>query len=70
MIRSVLITSRQQSVVQRYHGENIYESFTNKMAMKASWHRNYLTVTLCIASRGKNVAAVFCVDAVVDEWSV
>jgi len=27
---------------------NIYESFTRKMATKASWHRNYVTVTLCI----------------------
>jgi len=29
---------------------NISESFTHKMAAKASWHRNYVTVTLCIAS--------------------
>jgi len=28
----------------------IYESFTHKMATKASWHRNYVTVTLYIAS--------------------
>ena len=28
--------------------KNIYESFTHKMAAKASWHRNYVTVTLCI----------------------
>jgi len=26
----------------------IYQSFTHKMAVKASWHRNYVTVTLCI----------------------
>ena len=26
---------------------NIYESFTHKMAAKASWHRYYVTVTLC-----------------------
>jgi len=25
--------------------KNIYESFTHKMAAKASWHRNYVTVT-------------------------
>jgi len=28
---------------------NISESFTHKMPAKASWHRNYVTVTLCIA---------------------
>jgi len=28
--------------------KNIYESFTHKMATKASWHRNYVTVTLCM----------------------
>jgi len=27
---------------------NIYQSFTHKMAATASWHRNYVTVTLCI----------------------
>jgi len=27
--------------------KNIYQSFTHKMAAKASWHRNYVTVTLC-----------------------
>jgi len=31
--------------------KNIYQSFTNnKMAAKASWHRNYVTVALCIGS--------------------
>ena len=28
--------------------KNIYQSFTYKMAAKASWHRKYVTVTLCI----------------------
>ena len=28
--------------------KNIYESFTHKMAAKASRHWNYVTVTLCI----------------------
>jgi len=28
--------------------KNIYHSFTRKMAAKASWHRNYVTVTLYI----------------------
>jgi len=27
---------------------NIYQFFTRKMAAKASWHRNYVTVALCI----------------------
>ena len=48
MKMSVRSLSCQQSVFQRYHSENIYESFTHKMAAKASWHRNYVTVTLCI----------------------
>ena len=29
--------------------KNIYEGFTNKMAAKASWHQNYVTVTLCVS---------------------
>jgi len=28
--------------------KNIYQSFTHKMAAKASCHRNYVTVTICI----------------------
>ena len=28
--------------------KNIYQSFTHKMAAKANWHWNYVTVTLCI----------------------
>jgi len=28
--------------------KNIYQSFTYKMAAKASWHRKYVTVALCI----------------------
>jgi len=39
--------------------KNIYESFTHKMATKASWHRNYVTVTLCInTSRGEGAPVV------------
>jgi len=30
--------------------KNICQSFTPKMAAKASWHRNYVTVTRCIYS--------------------
>ena len=29
---------------------NISQSFTHKMAAKASWHRNYVTVTLYITT--------------------
>jgi len=29
--------------------KNIHQSVTHKMAAKASWHRDYVTVTLCIA---------------------
>ena len=29
---------------------NVSESFTHKMAAKASWYRNYVTVTLCITA--------------------
>jgi len=39
MKMSVWSLSRQRSVFQRYHSENIYQSFTHKMAAKASWHR-------------------------------
>ena len=28
--------------------KNIYECFTHKMAAKATWHWNYITVTMCI----------------------
>ena len=31
--------------------KNIYQSFTHKMAAKASWHWNYVTVTHCIAQQ-------------------
>jgi len=30
--------------------KNIYQSFTHKMAAKASWHRHYVTVTLHIVT--------------------
>jgi len=44
----------QQSVFQRCHSEkNIYKSFIHKMAAKASWHCNYVTVTLCIVDFGR-----------------
>jgi len=43
-----MITSLPKSVFQRDHSENISQSFTRKMAAKASWHRNYVTGTLCI----------------------
>jgi len=33
---SVWSLACQQSVFQRYHSENIYQSFTDKMAAKAS----------------------------------
>ena len=32
--------------------KNIYQRFTHKMAAKASWHWNYVTLTLCIGNRG------------------
>ena len=49
MKMSVWSLARQQSVFQQYHSENIYRSFTHKMAAKASWHQNYVTVILCIS---------------------
>ena len=53
---SVWSLACQQRVFQLYHSENISKSFTHKMAAKASWnwnyvtvlHRDYVTVTLCI----------------------
>jgi len=33
---------------------NISKRFTHKMAAKASWHRNYATVTLCICNCTQN----------------
>jgi len=33
---------------KRISAKNIDQSFTHKMAAKASWHRNYVTVILCI----------------------
>ena len=35
---------------------NISKSFTHKMAAKAIWHRNYVTVTLCRPTRIKAIA--------------
>ena len=34
------------------HTSAISQRFTHKMAAKASWHRNYVTVILCMNSRG------------------
>ena len=48
MKMSVRSLARQQSVFQQYHSENIYRSFTHKMAAKACWRRDYVTVTICI----------------------
>ena len=48
MKMSVWSLARQQSVFQHCHSENIYQSSAYKMAAKASWHRNYVTVSLCI----------------------
>jgi len=40
--------SCQWSAFQRYHCEKHLSEFTHKMAAKASWHWNYVTVTVCI----------------------
>jgi len=37
------------SPTMQYHSKNIYHSFTHKMDAKGSWHRNYVTVILCIS---------------------
>jgi len=37
-----------QGVFQRYHSEKHLSEFCPKMAAKVSWHRNYVTVNLCI----------------------
>ena len=34
---------------------NTSKSFTHKMAAKASWHRNYVTITPCISSLSTEV---------------
>jgi len=52
MKMSVWSLTCRQSVFQWYHSENIYKSFTHKMAAKASWHWNYVTVALCISGGG------------------
>ena len=44
---------------------NIYRSFTHKMAAKASWHRNYVTVTVCIVSQTRELLATQCMSLVV-----
>jgi len=41
---SVRSLARQQAYFQQYHSESIYQSFAHKMAAKAGWHRNYVTV--------------------------
>ena len=59
MKMSVSSLACQQSVFQRYHTENIInQSFTHKMAAKASWHWNYVTVTLCITGSQRCILAV------------
>ena len=51
MKMSVWSLGCQQSIFRRYHSEKkIYWSFAHKMAAKASWQWNYVTVTLCISS--------------------
>ena len=45
---SVWSLTCQQSYLGDIVVANISESFTHKMAAKASWHRNYVTVILCI----------------------
>jgi len=52
-----------QGVFQRYHSENIYDqSFTQKLAAKASWHWNYVTVTSCIDVEMCTVHIPICND--------
>ena len=34
---------------------NIYQSFTHKMAAKTSWYWSYVTVTLCIQPRSRQI---------------
>jgi len=53
MKMSVWSLACRQSVFQWYHSEDIYQSFTHKMAARASWHWNYVTVTLCITVEQK-----------------
>ena len=36
------------SAISQRQTFHISQSFTNTMAAKAIWHRNYVTVTLCI----------------------
>ena len=52
----------QQSVFQRYHSENYFKSFTHEMVAEASWHWNYVTVTLCTfcCPNGAVVVACYC----------
>jgi len=46
--------------------KNIYESFTRNMAAKASWHWNYVTVTLCIIS----IKMLNCFPTDAGRWSL
>jgi len=48
MKMSVWSLACRQSVFQWHHSEKHLSEFTHKMAAKASWHWNYVTVTLCI----------------------
>ena len=44
-VRSLVTTKRISTTSQ---WQTFVKSFVHKMAVKASWHRNYVTVTLCI----------------------
>ena len=62
---SVWSLACQQSVFHRYHSEKkIYGSFTCKMAAKASWHWNYVTVILCILRQRCMVLSNACADLI------
>jgi len=40
-----LATKRISAISQ---WQTFLKSFTHKMTVKASWHRNYVTITLCV----------------------
>jgi len=42
----ISLPTKRISLISQW--KNIYQGFTHKMAAKASWHWNYLTVTLCL----------------------
>jgi len=45
-----MITSLPTERISDITVANVYQSFTHKMAAKASWRRNYVTVTRFICS--------------------